>query len=120
MRRKIKDLKQEFIRRYYPYAGNISKIARDLGISRVTFYNWMKNDKKFKEAIDEEIEGMIDFAESKLFALIDEKNLGAICFFLKTKAKHRGYVERTEIAGSEESPVKVQVEVIYTDKRPEE
>ena len=40
----------------------------------------------------------LDFAESKLYELIKEANVPATLFYLKTKGKNRGYIERQELA----------------------
>ena len=40
---------------------------------------------------------ILDFAEKQLFTQISENNTTATIFFLKTKGKHRGYVEKTEV-----------------------
>ena len=88
--------KVAFLERFFKATGNIKFICEQIGIDRSTFYNWVDNDPDFKAAIDAEREGLIDFTESKLFNLINDKNPTAIIFFLKTKAKHRGYVERQE------------------------
>ncbi len=47
--------------------------------------------------MNEAKEESLDFVESALMAKIEEGNLRAIIFFLKTKAKSRGYSEKTEI-----------------------
>ena len=39
----------------------------------------------------------MDFAESHLYKLVKEGNPAATIFFLKTKGKARGYVERQEV-----------------------
>ena len=39
--------------------------------------------------------------ESKLFSLIDSGDTGSTIFFLKTRGKKRGYVERSEITGAD-------------------
>lgn len=77
--------------------GNVSKTCETLGINRTTFYQWKKDDPSFKEAVDNIGEFLLDFAESSLYALIKKKNIAATIFYLKTKGKARGYVERTEI-----------------------
>ena len=71
-------------------------ICKEIKINRQTYYNWMEKDEKFATAIEDEQEGLIDFVESKAFNLINEKNPTMIIFFLKTKGKHRGYVETQE------------------------
>jgi len=78
----------------------------------------MAEDEKFKKAIDDEKEGLIDFAESKLFNLINEKNTVAIIFFLKTQGKHRGYIEQSDVGISGE--IKLNVDRTITSDRPEE
>ncbi len=106
--------KTNFLELFFKHTGNISHICKTIGIHRTTYYQWLEKDKKFKELIDAELEGLIDFAESKLFNLIDDKNVAAVIFFLKTKAKNRGYVERVEqlLQGDEFKPLKV---IVTTD-----
>ena len=106
--------KSAFLQRFFKATGNVSHICREVGISRQTFYGWVDNDADFKDAIEAEKEGLIDFAESKLFNLINDKNPTAIIFFLKTKAKHRGYVERQEHqhSGELKTDNKLTIEVV--------
>lgn len=78
--------------------GNISQACLEAGVSRQTFYNY-KDDPEFAKAIEEVNESAIDHVEGKLFNRIDEKDTTAIIFFLKTRAKKRGYVERQEHTG---------------------
>ena len=103
--------KQRFVEEFFNKAGNISELCKAVGIHRSTYYEWMNKDEKFNAKINAEREGLIDFAESKLIKLIDEKNVTAIIFFLKTRAKDRGYVEKVEqvISGDEFKPLKVIV-----------
>jgi len=104
--------KENFITLFFKHTGNISFICKTIGIHRTTYYQWLKKDKKFRETIDAELEGLIDFVESKLFNLIDDKNVAAVIFFLKTKGKGRGYVERIEqlLQGDELKPLRIILE----------
>ena len=56
----------------------------------------MVEDEDFNRAVSDIREGFIDFAEMQLFKLIQMGHAPSIYFYLKTKGKHRGYVERKE------------------------
>lgn len=88
--------KEEFIKAYVASTGNVSTACNKANCSRAVYYKWMKEDPEFKERINEVDEGQLDFAETKLKQHIMEGNLTATIFYLKTKGRDRGYVERTE------------------------
>lgn len=97
--------------------GIVSSAAKAAGIHRDTHYAWMKDDKVYKDAAASIVEDGLDFAESKLFELINgvtmvlpakgkqkeqtvymaPPNVAATIFYLKTKGKHRGYIERVQL-----------------------
>jgi hypothetical protein len=85
--------------------GIVSTACEKVGVDRKTHYNWLKDDPEYKEAVRAIEERTIDFAESHLHALIKDKNPAATIFFLKTKGKNRGYVERQEIEVNEPRPL---------------
>jgi hypothetical protein len=70
--------------------------AKKLKTTRETIDNYRKRYPKVQACIDENLEFVLDVAESKLFHLVNAGDLGAICFLLKTRGKSRGYVERSE------------------------
>lgn len=76
------------------YANNVAETCRKLKMSRAWFTATYAKNKEFREKIDEVTEAQIDHVECKLQEQIDEGNVQAIMFFLKSKAKHRGYVEK--------------------------
>nr|DAS49651.1 MAG TPA: putative terminase small subunit [Caudoviricetes sp.] len=75
---------------------NISATCRALDITRQTFYNRKSKSKRLQELISEADEALLDFAESKLVEKINDGDTTSLIFFLKTKGKKRGYIERTE------------------------
>ena len=89
--------KQSFINALHDAFGNVSKACKTIGINRTTYYNWKEADEDFKNAVDSIDEYIIDTVENSLFEQIKSKNTAATIFYLKTKAKQRGYIERTEI-----------------------
>jgi len=101
--------KEEFLKYYEQFNCNIRATCKKIGIDRTTFYKWRKRDKKFDMMVKEIEEGVIDFVESALIEKINQKDLGAIIFFLKTKGKHRGWSEK-------ENSVNVNIESKRIDK----
>jgi hypothetical protein len=90
-------IKKKLLQALEDHHGIISTSCKAVGIARSTFYEWIDKDEDFKKAVDEIKDVAIDFVESKLFQQIDEGNPTSTIFYLKTKAKQRGYVERQEI-----------------------
>jgi len=85
--------------------GIVTQACKVVGISRQTHYNWLDLDDEYKQAVQDLGDVALDFAESKLHKLIDSGNPAATIFYLKTKGKNRGYVERQEIAVAEKKPL---------------
>ena len=56
----------------------------------------MDKHEDFKAIVEDITEGLIDDAESQLQSLIKDGNVAAVLFYLKTRAKSRGYIERSE------------------------
>lgn len=92
-----KNIDNDIIVKVYEKKGcNVSATATALGVDRKTIYNWREKDKELDERLKDAEESLIDFSESKLLEQINEGNLTAIIFHLKTKGKNRGYVEKVE------------------------
>ena len=77
--------------------GVVTSACKIVGIARSTHYNWYDNDRDYRDAVDDISNIALDFAESKLHELIKDKDTTATIFYLKTKGKRRGYIERNEI-----------------------
>lgn len=77
-------------------------------VSRTQFYKWKKDNEEFAQKVEEASEVAIDFVENKLFERIEEGSDTAILFFLKTRAKKRGYVERSELTGANGGPIQTE------------
>jgi hypothetical protein len=98
-------LKKAMVEAMRKSLGIVSTACREVGIDRRTHYNWLKDDPEYKEDIENIGEEVIDFAESKLHTLIDNGDVASTIFYLKTKGKKRGFVERTELTGNEGQPI---------------
>lgn len=100
-----------FLELFARKAFNISKTCSSISISRNAFYDWLQNNLIFKNKFQELIEQELDEAEEmhyylrkgipqiengKLSGWKKEPDRQALEFFLKTKGKKRGYVEKSE------------------------
>ncbi len=74
--------------------GVVTTACKKVGIGRTIFYEWMKKDKEFAKAVKDIENIALDFAESQLHQQIKGGNTSATIFYLKTKGKQRGYVEK--------------------------
>ena len=77
--------------------GIVTQACKISGVSRSQHYEWCATDAEYKNDVRMVEEMAIDFAESKLHKNIEKGKETSIIFYLKTKAKKRGYIERTEI-----------------------
>lgn len=77
--------------------GIVTPACKEVGISRNTFYTWCKDDAEFKAAVDDINDVTLDFAENQLLKKIKEGSERSILFYMKYKARHRGYNEELNI-----------------------
>jgi len=96
--------------------GVVTTSCKKVGIGRTQFYNWLNDDNEFRTKVNDIQNVALDFAESQLHKQIGDGNTSATIFYLKTKGKNRGYVERQEITGAEGMPTNFQIEIIGRTK----
>ena len=89
-------LKKAMIEALIKSLGVVTTAAKIAGIDRSTHYDWLKTDDDYKAQVDSIEDIAIDFAESKLHSQIEKGDTTATIFFLKTKGKKRGYIEKQE------------------------
>jgi|TARA_R110002020_G_scaffold91513_1_gene222111 hypothetical protein len=98
--------KKEFLEALERSLGVVTTAASVCNIARTTHYRWLEEDSDYAEAVKDIQESAIDFAESSLHQQIKNKVPSSTIFYLKTKGKHRGYVEKQEIQVNEPKPFK--------------
>ncbi len=92
--------------------GVVTTACKVVGIERKTHYNWLDQDEDYKAAVKSIENVAIDFAESQLHKQIKKGSTQATIFYLKTKGKKRGYVERQEheLSGGAR-PINIQIDI---------
>jgi ethanolamine utilization microcompartment shell protein EutL len=110
------DMKKELMLKCLKQSmGIVSHACEKADTARASHYEWYNSDPDYAAQVDAINESCIDFAESKLMELIngakhevatakgevlqvqDGPNPTACIFYLKTKGKKRGYVEKSEL-----------------------
>ena len=89
--------------------GLIAPAARALGCSRDTIRSYLDEYSAVAQAKLDQEEAVKDMAENALYAAILRGEAWAICFYLKCRAKDRGYVERAELTAAQGAPVKIKL-----------
>jgi hypothetical protein len=89
--------------------GVVTTACKTVGISRQTHYEWYREDEAYKAAVDSIADIALDFAESQLHKQIQNGEVSSTIFYLKTKGKKRGYVERQELTGEDGTPIVIGI-----------
>ncbi len=106
---KLKYKADQMIQAIEAAEGNLTQAAKNLGCARGTVYKYLEKYPTVKQAYEEANERTIDMVEGQLITQCKRGNITAIIFYLKTKAKHRGYVERQEYTGKDGKDIVVNL-----------
>lgn len=93
-------------------SGNMSQVARDLGVSRSIVNLRVSQNKRLQKVCTDAREELVDIAENMLMQKINQGDIAATIFALKTQGKRRGYIERQEVTNTEP----VEIVVTYENK----
>lgn len=77
--------------------GLVYLAADRLRCSAKTVYNYANRYKAVQVVLEHHKGKRLDTAEASLWNAVIKGEAWAVCFYLKTQGKHRGYVERQEI-----------------------
>lgn len=98
-------------------AGNITAACTAANISRTQFHKWRNEDPEFAQVIADVSESAIDMGETALMKQIQDGNTACIIFLLKTRGKHRGYIESTQVEHMGKGGGAIQFENIPLEDR---
>jgi len=93
-------------------SGFVSQAVKSSNVSRRTVYHWKDTDQYFAELFYEIEEARKDWAEAQLYKNMGEGKETSTIFYLKTKAKDRGYSERIELTGADGEAIAVTPKLI--------
>ncbi|MBX3297055.1 MAG: hypothetical protein KF762_15230 [Acidobacteria bacterium] len=97
------DTRRRFLEAFERTCGNVSASCEYAGISRQTYYRWIKSltpvNIRFRERLKliRPDDRLVDLAESKLLQKIADGDITAIIFTLKARGRGRGWIERDKL-----------------------
>jgi len=97
MKQQPEEWKKKLLVALHKSLGIVTPACKEVGISRTTFYEYYKTDPEFKEAVDDINEVTLDFVENQLLKNIRDGSERSIMFYMKYKARKRGYTEELNI-----------------------
>lgn len=77
--------KREAIEQWGLTNGHITNVCKNIGIERKTFYNWLKDDQDFAEALLNAESGLNDDIRDVLISKAAEGDMTAVIFYLKNR-----------------------------------
>jgi hypothetical protein len=88
---RLSKLQKEMIAALEKTGLNVALACTMVTTGRTVHYKWIENNPKYKAAIEEIHESLIDLAESKLIINVKKGDQKAIQYMLDSKGKARGY-----------------------------
>jgi hypothetical protein len=90
------DKKNNLLEKLIEYNGIVTTACKAANLSRAIHYVWYNSDATYKQNVDDIQEMVIDFVEGYLYELIKKGDTAATLFYLKTRGKKRGFIERND------------------------
>lgn len=111
---KIQQHKKALLEALEKSLGVVTTACKSVGLDRGTFYRYYNEDAAFKALVDDLENVALDFAESQLHKQIQRGEVSSTIFYLKTKGKHRGYIEKsqTEVTGKDGGAIETTTQII--------
>lgn len=95
--------------------GNVAAVAKRFGVDRSAVAHLIAKRPSLQRVCKDAREGMLDHGESALYRAVIAGEAWAVCFFLKTQGKARGYIERLGIDLDAKNRLVIEEEVVGGD-----
>ena len=129
MTHKVEHNKKALLQALEKSRGIVTTACEACDVGRTSYYEYYNGDEDFAKAVDELTNVALDFAESKLFEKMEgiwvetgkhtddgepivykvPPSDTALIFYLKTKGKKRGYIEKTETHNTGEQSISLSL-----------
>ena len=116
MKSNIKQNKKKLLQCLERSLGIVSSACKEAKLSRNVFYVYYREDEEFKAAVDDINDITLDFTENELLKLIRDGNVQAIMFYMKYKAKKRGYSDSIDVTSGGDK-IQTVINIIKPDDK---
>lgn len=116
-KRKPRYTKEQLIEACKGCFGINANVYRKLGIGRRTWYQYRQKWPEVQQAVDDELQQGLDFAENQLMTLIQAGDYKAIAFYLERRGAERGWGPGKQQVELTQPPV--QPIICFHDTKPE-
>lgn len=113
---KVEKHKQQLLSALEKNLGLVTPACQEVGISRNQFYVYCRTDPEFKAAVDEINEMTIDFVEGQLLKKIKDGSEKSIMFYMRYKARSRGYTDSVDITSGGEKIGEIKLIQVKKDE----
>lgn len=98
--------------------GLVTVAAKMLGVTHSAISHRIRKSERLQKVQDSIVEKKLDMAENVVDEHMKNKNLTASFFYLKTKGKHRGWVEKqqTELSGKLDAPIRIERVIVKKEE----
>ena len=119
MAKRVHKTCQEYVDALNSSQGLVYIAAEKLGVVASSVYRAAERYPAVNEAIQHQKGKRLDTAEASLWKAVINGEAWAVCFYLKTQGKARGYTERHEVTGADGGAVGLQIvkEIIVADDK---
>lgn len=92
--------------------GNVAATAKRFNVDRAAVSRLIDKRPALKKVVNDARQGMLDHGESALYRAVLKGEAWAVCFYLKTQGKARGYVERQEVEQTSATRLMIEEQVV--------
>ena len=107
--KKIRPTDEEIAQALIRNQGLFSYAANEIDCNRTTISRRIDRSEYLQGVLKDITETTCDLAENGLNKALCDGEAYAICFYLKTKGRNRGFVQRQEVSGPDQGPIKIDL-----------
>lgn len=112
--------KEQLLKALERSLGIVTPACKEINLSRNQFYIYYRTDPIFAAKVDDINEFTLDFVENALLKKIKAGSEKSIMFYMKYKARKRGYSDSIDITTNGKDITDINVNIVYNKEEDED